>query len=104
MGNALLVLNWPVLLPLIFVGIGQLITTAFTAYGTYQNGKKADQNGIKADQIHVLVNSNMTHMKADLAAANLRIEGLEAMIARLVRDRDARTVLPGAAVPPPLAP
>jgi hypothetical protein len=75
----MLQLNWPLLIPLIFVGIGQLITTTFTAYGTYRNGKKADE-------IHVLVNSNMTQVKSDLVAANLRIEALEAMITKLVHE------------------
>lgn len=38
------------------------------------------RNGKKSDQIHVLVNSNMTAVKADLATAAKRIASLEALL------------------------
>lgn len=38
------------------------------------------RNGKKSDQIHVLVNSNLTAVKADLDLANQRIAGLMAKL------------------------
>jgi len=37
-------------------------------------------NSIKADKIHVLVNSNLTAVKADLAIANSQIQALQQMV------------------------
>jgi hypothetical protein len=37
-------------------------------------------NSIKANRIHVLVNSNMTKVQADLTIANQRIEALQAAL------------------------
>lgn len=44
------------------------------------NAKRADG---KADAIHVLVNSRMSAVQADLITAHLRIEHLEALISKL---------------------
>ncbi len=41
------------------------------------------RNGRKSDEIHVLVNSNMTAVKAELVRANTRIETLEGLLAAL---------------------
>jgi hypothetical protein len=38
-------------------------------------------NSIKSDKIHVLVNSNLTAVKADLAIANTQIKDLQTMVA-----------------------
>lgn len=43
-------------------------------------------NSLKADKIHVLVNSNMTKVQADLAAANLNIKDLQATIVKQSHD------------------
>lgn len=40
-------------------------------------------NSAKANKIHVLVNSNMTKVQADLAAANLSIGELQLVISKL---------------------
>ena len=45
------------------------------------------KNGVKSDKIHVLVNSNMTKVQADLAAARLNIEELQVVISKLVEVR-----------------
>lgn len=37
-------------------------------------------NSIKANKIHVLVNSNLSAVKTDLAIANERIVGLQALL------------------------
>lgn len=41
----------------------------------------------KTDEIHVLVNSNLTAVKADLAIANERIESLTKLIEALQEDK-----------------
>lgn len=55
--------------------------------GTWFQGVR---NGTKSDQIHVLVNSNLTSVKADLSLANARIESLEARIVTLQEQLTAR--------------
>ena len=47
------------------------------------NGQKADALTVKAEEIHVLTNSNLSTVKADLAKANTRIESLEALVTKL---------------------
>jgi|GEM_PF-2127775 len=46
-------------------------------------------NSRKANQIHVLVNSNMTALKSDLAIANSKIEDLEQLVGKMSAQRDA---------------
>ena len=46
-------------------------------------------NNAKADAIHVLVNSNLTAVKADLAVANQRIDDLIKLVTQLQQLRDA---------------
>jgi hypothetical protein len=52
-----------------------------------KNGSRAiahnEQADQKAEQIHVLVNSNMTEVKANLAMALERVKNLESMIMKL---------------------
>jgi hypothetical protein len=45
-------------------------------------------NSLKANKIHVLVNSNMSKVQADLAGANQRIEKLQAIITKMVDTGD----------------
>lgn len=44
-------------------------------------------NSLKADKIHVLVNSNMTKVQADLAAANISIGELQLVISKLAGNK-----------------
>lgn len=50
-------------------------------------------NSFKANKIHVLVNSNMSRVQADLAGANQRIEGLQAVITKMVDTQTAGAAL-----------
>ncbi len=59
-------------------------TTADTAAISDQ---KADALLTKADEIHEQTNSNLTKVKADLAAALIKIEQLEARVASLLLER-----------------
>jgi hypothetical protein len=42
---------------------------------------------VKTDQIHTLVNSNLTKVTEELTAANARIASLEAMVSKLINSR-----------------
>jgi hypothetical protein len=55
--------------------------------------KKVDETLIKTDQIHVLVNSNLTAVKADLAIANDRIASLTKLLEKLQEDKQAELKL-----------
>jgi len=55
-------------------------------------------NSIKANKIHYLVNSNMTKVQADLAAANVRIEELQKLVGKLVGLKEAATIVSEAKV------
>jgi len=55
-------------------------------------------NSIKANKIHYLVNSNMTKVQADLAAANVRIEELQKLVGKLVGLKEAATTVSEAKV------
>jgi len=46
-------------------------------------------NSKKSDKIHVLVNSNMTRVQSDLAAATLRINELQTLVAALAHKPSA---------------
>lgn len=65
--------DWTVLVPLIFVGVGGLVTTVFNAVQSFKNGKKSDA-------IHVLVNSGMTKALADLSTAQEEIRTLRELV------------------------
>lgn len=69
-------LDWSVLIPLIFTGLGVLVTTITGAILSYRNGTKADA-------IHVLVNSGMTKALADLATAQEEIRTLRELVTAL---------------------
>ena len=45
---------------------------------------KSQENGRKADQIHVLVNSNLTNVKQELADANKHIVQLQKTVEALL--------------------
>ncbi len=45
---------------------------------------KSQENGRKSDQIHVLVNSNLTNVKQELADANKRIVQLQKTVEALL--------------------
>jgi hypothetical protein len=48
-----------------------------------KNTEKADTIISKAEEIHTLTNSNLAEVKAELATANGKIEGVEKVIAAL---------------------
>jgi hypothetical protein len=50
-------------------------------------------NSLKANKIHVLVNSNMSKVQADLAGANQRIEKLQTIITKMVDTQTAGAAL-----------
>lgn len=50
-------------------------------------------NSVKANKIHVLVNSNMSKVQADLAGANQRIEKLQTIITKMVDTQTAGAAL-----------
>lgn len=93
-------LDWSVLIPLIFAGFATLATTIIGTLKSYSNGRKSDRASDKADEIHLLVNSNMTKVLADLAAAQNNIAMLQSVVAslngRLAEHAadDAKTVTP----------
>jgi len=68
--------DWTVLVPIIVAGICMVITTTFTAFSSFKNGRKSDA-------IHVLVNSGMTKALADLAAAQEEIRELRTLVTAL---------------------
>lgn len=76
-------LDWAVLIPLIFAGLATLTTTIIGTLKSYSNGRKSDLAAEKAREIHVLVNSNMTKVLADLAAAQNAIAMHQNLIAAL---------------------
>lgn len=76
-------LDWSVLIPLIFAGFATLATTIIGTFKSYSNGRKSDIASDKADAIHVLVNSNMTKVLSDLAAAQNNIAMLQGLVASL---------------------
>jgi len=47
------------------------------------NGVKTDALTVKAEEIHMLTNSNLSAVKADLLLANKRIEALETLLVQL---------------------
>ena len=65
--------DWTVLIPLIFVGLGGVITTGFNAWKSVSNGRKSDA-------IHILVNSGMTKALADLSTAQEEIRTLRELV------------------------
>lgn len=85
------------------------VGTAVASILSYLNGKGIAKVAVKADEIHVLANSNFTKAIADLEIANIKIAGLEKMVNALVeRDRNAETLRAMAAIvaapPPPMVP
>jgi hypothetical protein len=62
----------------IWVALVASLTPSLVALGALMQGRR---NGRKADEIHVLVNSNLTAVKTDLALATVCIEGLQADLA-----------------------
>lgn len=80
------------------IGIVASIPATLTAFAgilvAIRNGKKTDEIGKnaetavnsaikKTEEIHILVNSNLTQLKNDLKNANVEIESLKSMIAAL---------------------
>ncbi len=61
--------------------------TVLTAALSYRNGKKSDA-------IHVLANSTLTKLQADLAAANERIHELQELVAKIADRRQAVNAKP----------
>lgn len=66
--------------------IGALPATLTAAAGlivSLKNGRKADAAVVKQEEIHTLVNSNMTAVKNDLADAKNEIAALKDVVAAL---------------------
>lgn len=63
------------------IGIVPTTIAAITAaVVSIRNGRKADKLATKTEEIHVLTNSNLAAVKAELKSANDRIVGLEKLI------------------------
>ncbi len=58
---------------IVWVALIASVAPTIAAIAAWRASKR---NGVKADQIHVLVNSNLERVQADLALANSRIAGL----------------------------
>jgi len=61
----------------IILALIAIIPATTAALVGIRNGKKVDNVSKKADDIHILVNSNLSQVKADLILANQRIKVLE---------------------------
>ena len=79
-------------LTIILAAIPAIVASVAGLVVSLRNSTKADTNIRKAEEIHVLVNSNMTRVQADLAVANQRIGELEVIIGKLASSRDADIV------------
>lgn len=73
-------LDWSVLIPLIFAGFATLATSIIGTLKSYSNGRKSDIASDKADEIHLLVNSNLSKVRSDLAAAQNNIAMLQSLV------------------------
>lgn len=69
------------LLIALIAAVPTTIVALATLWQTLRNGAKASVLATKADEIHVLVNSNLTLVKSQLAEALAKIETLERLIA-----------------------
>lgn len=67
---------------LVIAAIGANAVLIINALKSKQNGQKLDVLGGKADDIHVLTNSNLTSVKADLAIALKDIVFLKEFISK----------------------
>lgn len=76
----------PVLIATI-ISVPAMITGIGTFVVGIRNGHKADDLTKKAQEIHILVNSNLAEVKADLALANDRVQKLEIMLASFMNKR-----------------
>jgi hypothetical protein len=72
----LIVLDWAVVIPLLFAGGATLITAVGGVIISVRNGKKSDA-------IHVLVNSGMSKALADLATSQEEIRVLRELVTSL---------------------
>jgi len=72
----------------VLIGLIAAAPATVAAFAAWRNGRKADTTAGKIAEIHVLTNSNLTTVKADLALANLRIGELQRLVASLVAERD----------------
>jgi len=67
-----------------FVAVVAAVPATMTALAgllvSLRNGQKANTAATKQEEIHTLVNSNMTNLKAELAAAKAEIAELREMI------------------------
>jgi len=75
-------------LTIVLAAIPAIVASVAGLVVSLKNSVKADLNMKKSDEIHVMVNSNMTKVQADLAGANQRIGELELIIGKLVTARD----------------
>lgn len=71
-----------VLIVAVIAAVPTTIIALATLWQTIRNGAKATVLTRKADEIHVLVNSNLTTVKAQLAAALAEIVILKKLVAQ----------------------
>ncbi len=77
-------------IPPIMLALAVLIPTFLTIANFVlglRNGKANKRLEIQGDKIHYLVNSNMTKVQTDLAAANMRIEELQELVSKIADRR-----------------
>jgi hypothetical protein len=77
------------------IGLAAVISALGALFSSIRNGQKVDTLTEKSDQIHVLVNSNLTAVKSDLAAAQMEIRSLREIVVKL------STRLGDLSLPPP---
>ncbi len=72
--------------------IPTLLTVA-TFLMSIRNDKSNKRLEVQGEKIHVLVNSNMTKMQSDLAAANIQIEELRELVAKIADRRKVESLI-----------
>jgi hypothetical protein len=72
-----------------FVAIAPTVLAVATLVTSINNGRKTNELHIQGIEIHQLVNSNLTRVKADLELALTRIIKLEKLISEMkTREKD----------------
>lgn len=74
-------------LPPTLAAVGTLVVSLRNSQKHDDEKTKVDEISTKADEIHVLVNSNMTEIKAKLAASELRVQKLEELLTSITSSR-----------------
>lgn len=61
------------------------LTAAAGLIVSLRNGRKANDAAVKQEEIHMLVNSNLTKVKDDLKEAKMEIASLKSIVLALTR-------------------